>query len=59
MAENLGFLAGCGMLALIGTLVVSFLRQMGWLSRDTSLLLGRSAAEEAAELPRSRQSRAR
>ncbi len=48
MAENLGFLAGCGMLALIGTLVVSFLRQMGWLSRDTSLLLGRSAAMTCA-----------
>ncbi len=43
MADLLGFLAGTGMLALVGTLVITFLRQMGWLRKDTSLLLKRSA----------------
>ena len=43
MAEILGFLAGIGMLALIGELIVVFLRQMGWISRGTVRLLGRSA----------------
>lgn len=43
MAELLGFLAGGAMLALVGALVIAFLRQMGWLRRDESLLLGRTA----------------
>ena len=44
MAEILGFLAGCGMVALVGALVVVFLRQMGWLRQNMIRLLGRSAA---------------
>ena len=43
MAEILGFLAGAGMLALVGALIAVFLRQMGWISRATAHLLGRSA----------------
>ena len=35
MAEILGFLAGAGMLALVGALIAVFLRQMGWISRAT------------------------
>ncbi len=43
MAETLGFIAGAGMLALVGTLIAAFLRQMGWISRGTVRLLARSA----------------
>ena len=43
MAEILGFFAGMGMLALVGALIVLFLREMGWMTRDGARLLGRSA----------------
>ena len=43
MAEILGFMAGAGMLALVGALIVVFLRQMGWVSRDAARLWGRCA----------------
>ncbi len=43
MAEILGFLAGAGMLALVGALIAVFLRQMGWISSGTAHLLSRSA----------------
>ena len=44
MADILGFLAGTGMAALVGTLIVVFLRQMSWMRQDAARLLGRSAA---------------
>ena len=43
MAELLGFVAGAGMIAFIGVLIVAFLLQMGWVTRDAAKLLGRSA----------------
>ncbi len=43
MAETLGFLAGCGMLALVGWLFVSFLLEMRWISWERTRLIGRTA----------------
>ena len=41
MADILGFLASCGMIALVFVLAALFLRQMGWIRENTIRLLGR------------------
>ncbi len=42
MGEFLGLLAGIGMLLLIGLLIGRFFRDMGWMSRETGQMNGRS-----------------
>lgn len=41
MADILGFLAGCGMVALVFSLAAVFLRQMSWIRESTLRMLGR------------------
>ena len=48
MAEILGFLAGAGMIALVGALAVAFLLRMNWIRSDTARLIQRSAGLTAA-----------
>ena len=47
MAGLLGFLAGAGMMVLIGVLVLAFCRQMAWITADTARKIGKTFAFSA------------